>query len=210
MISIDLNFPGVEVTPEGTTEIVATVGHMTPERQAIALQHRVPMEMNIRKTMGGDLIIRDHKNIYIVVKPSEKLIVTFPRELDNELSRRSQSDFFKTMVARGLIAAEDIEGGNGYGTVQARYPESAVATQDTLQMVLFGIFNWLSDVRPQQELVKQYNAKMTDRRTNPDPAQSTDPEEISRMETELGLDNTIRSFTYNLYAGYPYYGLYYL
>ena len=45
----------------------------------------VRLEMNIRKSLNGDLMIFDHGDIDIVLSTSQNKVVAFPKETMNDL-----------------------------------------------------------------------------------------------------------------------------
>ena len=54
----------------------------------------VTLELNIRKSIDGDLMIFDHGDIDIVVSPGKKKVITFPKENINDLVYGAQNRLF--------------------------------------------------------------------------------------------------------------------
>ena len=54
----------------------------TPEGEQDS--EKVVLSLNIRKTLDGNIIVRDHSDIDIVIIPSKKKIVTFPKDTATE------------------------------------------------------------------------------------------------------------------------------
>ena len=49
-----------------------------------ANEKKVTLELNMRKSLNGDLMIFDHGDIDIVLSPTKKKIVAFPKETMND------------------------------------------------------------------------------------------------------------------------------
>ena len=54
----------------------------------------VTLEMDIRKSLNGDLMIFDHGEMDIILSPSKNKVVAFPKELMSEYVYGAQNRFF--------------------------------------------------------------------------------------------------------------------
>ena len=59
-----------------------------------AAESKVVLELDIRKSVAGDLMIFDHGDIDIVLSPSKNKIVVFPKETMNDLVYGAQNRLF--------------------------------------------------------------------------------------------------------------------
>ena len=59
-----------------------------------AAESKVVLELDIRKSISGDLMIFDHGDIDIVLSPSKNKIVVFPKETMNDLVYGAQNRLF--------------------------------------------------------------------------------------------------------------------
>ena len=79
----------------------------------------VTLELDIRKSMNGDLMIFDHGDIDIVVSAPKSKVVAFPKETITELAYGAQNRLFSFLRKKGLVIPESIQGGAFYGSMEA-------------------------------------------------------------------------------------------
>ena len=84
----------------------------------------VEVALNVKKSLDGNLMIFDHKDIDIVIVTEGKKIVTFPK---NEYSKHvypSQDKLFNHLRREGVIKYDSIKGGNIFMSMEATIVES--------------------------------------------------------------------------------------
>ena len=69
----------------------------------LANQKKVTIELNMRKSLNGDLMIFDHGDIDVVLSPSSSKIVAFPKETMNDLVYGAQNRLMSFMTKRGIL-----------------------------------------------------------------------------------------------------------
>ena len=62
----------------------------------------VRLEMDIRKSVSGDLMIFDHGDIDIVVSTTQNKVLAFPKETMNDLVYGAQNRLFTYLHKKGL------------------------------------------------------------------------------------------------------------
>lgn len=80
--------------------------------------------LEVRKSLDGNLMIFDHKDIDIVIIPESKKVVTFPK---NEYSKHvypSQDKLFNYLRKEGVIKYDSIKGGNIFMSMEGAIAES--------------------------------------------------------------------------------------
>ena len=84
-----------------------------------ASEENLPIKMNldIRKSIDGSLMIFDHPDIDIVVVPSTSKVVTLPKSSYNDQVYASQDRLFSFLLHAGLITPGTVEGGNVHGAM---------------------------------------------------------------------------------------------
>ena len=80
---------------------------------------RVRLEMDVRKSMNGDLMIFDHGDIDIVLSTKNNKVVAFPKETMNDLVYGAQNRLFAHLRKKGLVIPESIQAGSFYGSFEA-------------------------------------------------------------------------------------------
>ena len=80
---------------------------------------KVRLELDVRKSMNGDLMIFDHGDIDIVLSTAKNKITAFPKETMNDLVYGAQNRLFAHLRKKGLVIPESIQAGSFYGSFEA-------------------------------------------------------------------------------------------
>ena len=91
--------------------IVIKVGEFANEK-------KVTLELDIRKSLSGDLMIFDHGDIDIVLSPVNNKVVAFPKDTMNDLVYGAQNRLMSFLNKRGVVVAEYTQGGDFYGSIE--------------------------------------------------------------------------------------------
>ena len=76
-----------------------------------ANQAKVKLELDVRKSLSGDLMIFDHGDIDIVLSASKNKIVAFPKDVLTDVVYGAQNRLFALLQKKGIVVAESIQGG---------------------------------------------------------------------------------------------------
>jgi hypothetical protein len=85
----------------------------------------VRLEMDIRKSMNGDLMIFDHGDIDIVLSTKNNKITAFPKETMNDLVYGAQNRLFAHLRKKGLVIGDSIQAGSFFGSFEALMEEAS-------------------------------------------------------------------------------------
>ena len=107
---------------------------------------KVRLELDLRKSMNGDLMIFDHGDIDIVLSPGKKKVVVFPKETMNDLVYGAQNRLFAHLRKRGLVVPESIQAGAFYGSLEGTLEESIDENASSAKMALINISNFIEVV----------------------------------------------------------------
>lgn len=154
------------------------VGDQKPQRPAPKVQ------MDLRKTMGGDYAINDHYDLDIVVMPSKKKILAMPKNEMSDEVYGAQDRLFNFLRKKGVVTEDSVHSGNVYGSMQAKYPDTQVGG-DADQIVLFSIGRFLEEEKPYYAHDVALEAELTQRFTDPAEPDQTELGEVPH-ETEKG------------------------
>jgi hypothetical protein len=138
----------------------------------------VKKEINIRKTLSGDLMLREHPEIDIVVMPEKKKVLVLPKDEQSDHVYKLQEKLFKYMVQKGVILPESVFSGNVYGSLQGNFPEQAPEGVDPLQVVVYNLASFIELERPNYEYEKAYEDAMEKELLAPDAENSTELGEV--------------------------------
>jgi hypothetical protein len=159
----------------------------------------VEYKLNMRRTLNGDIMIFDHKEIDIIILMEKKKVVAFAKDTITDSVYGAEKRLFDYLRKRGIVQYDSIEGGNVYGSLQGMLYESKEV--DAVKMTLYEISRWMSDEAPLMD--EDYGDMVNDLMLNPDEEESTELGEVPH-ETEKGSILQRGMFAPYLYGRYTY------
>tara|TARA_Y100001963_G_C6782593_1_gene450831 strand:- start:1731 stop:2270 length:540 start_codon:yes stop_codon:yes gene_type:complete len=138
----------------------------------------VRLELDVRKSMNGDLMIFDHGDIDIVLSTRTNKITAFPKETLNDLVYGAQNRLFSELRKKGLVTAESIQAGAFYGSVEALMEEASSENLSTPKLALINISNFIDEERPYFESTEAFISMADDELIHPDKEDSTELGEV--------------------------------
>ena len=93
--------------------------------------------------LNGGLAIFDHPEIDVVIDPAKSKIVAFAKDEMGDHIYATQSRLFEFLMKRGVIEPESIQGGNVYGTLEAKIPIVEAEGIDPIQVSIFTISKFI-------------------------------------------------------------------
>jgi hypothetical protein len=138
----------------------------------------VALELNIRKSMNGDLMIFDHGDIDIVLSTSNNKVVAFPKEVVTDLVYGAQNRLFTFLRKKGLVIPESVQAGAFYGSIEATMEKPYSEQLNTSKMTLINISNFIDEERPYFESTEAIVSMDDEILLHPDKADSTELGEV--------------------------------
>lgn len=160
--------------------IKISVGEKQPTKE-------LKVSLKIRKTIAGDLMIFDHKDIDIVVLPGKNKIATFPKNVIDDNVYTIQQNFFNFLYKKGIVAQESIRSGNVYASMEAEYPQETINNVSPIKAVVWSIYRWLEEEKPKMEFEEFYEQEIENRLLEPDEEESTELGEVPQEEKKGSL-----------------------
>jgi hypothetical protein len=143
----------------------------------------VTKEINMSRTLSGDFLLKEHPEIDIIVSPTKHKVILLPKGEYNEVAVKAQNGLLDHLKKKGVILPETIRGSNIFGGVECLFPKKSVEkAQDTIQVTVYVISEFLESERPKHEFAKEYEKAFHDTLTNPSVDQSTELGEIPQEE----------------------------
>jgi hypothetical protein len=158
-------------------------------------------ELTTRENLNGDILIYDHKDIDIVLMQEKKKIVAFAKDMLTDVVYGTESRLFEYLRKRGVIAYDSIQGGNIYGSMEARILESK--KYNSLKASLVVIAEWFREELPMMQELENHEDLMNDAILNPDDEHATELGEVPHEE-EKGSILQRNMFAPYLYGRYTY------
>jgi hypothetical protein len=158
-------------------EISINVGNEKPKEVI-----EVSLKMQARRTLDGNVLIFDHKDIDIVLMPKEKKIVAMAKDVFGPQVYEAQDRLFKFLTRKGVIRIDSVQGGNIYSSMEAMVAESI--DYNETQIALFSIGKFIEKETPFMEYETAFEKKEEERLSAPGKEDSTDfdPERFHNHE----------------------------
>ena len=128
--------------------------------------------LNARKTLSGDVMIFDHKDIDIVLMPGKKKIVAFAKDILGDHVYEAQNRLFRFLLKRGIIEYNSVQGGNMFSSMEAKIQESTMYNE--VQHTLLAVSRFLEKERPLMEFERAFDRQEEDRLNEPPPGEYTE------------------------------------
>jgi len=138
----------------------------------------VTLEMDIRKSLSGDLMIFDHGDIDIVLSPSQNKVIAFPKEIMSDYVYGAQNRLFTYLRKRGIVIPESIQAGSFYGSFEATMETPKSENISASKLTLVNISNFITEERPYFESTEAIISMTDDEFIDPDNEDSTELGEV--------------------------------
>ena len=138
----------------------------------------IRLEMDVRKSLNGDLMIFGHGDIDIVISTSANKVVAFPNDTMNDLVYGAQNRLFEFLHKRGIIEAESVQAGSFFGAFEAKLQTPFKESVSSAKMALVNINTFIEDERPYFESLEAIVAMDDDELIHPDKEDSTELGEV--------------------------------
>ncbi len=162
----------------------------------------IRLEMDIRKSIAGDLMIFDHGDIDIVVSTTTNKVTAFPKESLNDLVYGAQNRLFAFLRKKGIVVSESIQAGAFSGAMEAQLQTPFKESIDAAKLALVNLNSFIEEERPYFESLEAIVAMDDEMLVHPEKETSTELGEVPQS-TEQGSirKGTIRD-TYSLTYSY--------
>jgi hypothetical protein len=138
----------------------------------------VTLELDIRKSVSGDLMIFDHGDIDIVLSTQQNKVIAFPKEVISDYVYGAQNRLFTFLRKRGLVIPESIQAGSFYGSFEALMETPKVENMSAAKLALVNISNFITEERPYFEATDAIISMTDDEFIDPDNEDSTELGEV--------------------------------
>ena len=160
----------------------------------------VRLEMDIRKSVSGDLMIFDHGDIDIVLSSAQNKVVAFPKETMNDLVYGAQNRLFNYLMKKGLVLPESIQAGSFFGSFEAQLQKPFNESLNSAKLTLINISEFINEERPYFESTEAIISMADDEMVHPDKEDSTElgdvPQRVSQGSIRPGFIRDPYSLNY--------------
>lgn len=147
--------------------------------------------LNIRKTIDGNIMIRDHEYIDIVISISSGKVIAFVKDLMDDKVYDTQNRLFKFLTRKGIIDPASVHAGNVYGSMEGKVLEkSSSLSLNISDLLILNIAKWMEEEKPYFEFAKALEEEEEERLLEPSEEDTTELGEIPHPEKEK-LDSVV-------------------
>jgi hypothetical protein len=154
------------------------------------------IKLNASRSLNGDIMIFDHEDVDIVVVPSKRKCVVFPKDEIDDKAYGAQDRLFNVMTSRGVVDPASVRGGSFYGAMEATIFESAFEGIDEVQAALYVIHRFIEEERPYFEATSRISHKSKDHILHPDDEHSTELGDVPHDPRKGSMVPTVRPYGY--------------
>ena len=144
----------------------------------------IRLEMDIRKSISGDLLIFDHGDIDIVLSTSTNKVTAFPKETMNDLVYGAQNRLFAFLRKKGVIVSESIQAGSFCGAMEAQLQKPFKESIDSAKLTLINLNTFIEEERPYFESMEAIIAMDDNELLHPDKEHSTELGEVPQASEQ--------------------------
>ena len=142
-------------------------------------------KLNARKTLDGNIIVRDHPDIDIVLMVEKSKVVAFPKESATDEVYQTQDKLFDHLSKKGIVSPDSVQGGNVYGSMEAKILENA--DLNVAQFALMSVAKFIEEEKPYFEFMDAFEEYQEDRITNPSEQESSEFDASRHGDTKGAL-----------------------
>jgi hypothetical protein len=169
------------------------------EEQKQEIKSDITLNLNIRKTLDGNYIVRDHPLIDIILMPKTNKIIALSKDTMGDRTYYAQNKLFDFMYKKGVIDPASVQSGNIYSSMEATIPKPIDSEINAIQMCLLVIFKFLEEELPIFAYEKQYDNLQDGRVLQPDESESTELGEVPHKQKKGALGQAVPGAAQNAY-----------
>ena len=139
-------------------------------------------KLDARKTLDGDIIVRDHPDIDIVVSEQKGKFVAFPKETPNDEVYMTQNKLFDFLSKKGVISPESVQGGSLYGSMEGKILENDEL--DVVKVCLMTLAKFVEEEKPYFDYMEKFEKQQEERLTAPSEAESSEFDPARHADTK--------------------------
>jgi len=159
--------------------------------------------LDIKKSLGGHLMIFNHKDINVVLKIKERKIVAYSKNTFSDVVYNTQNRFFNYLVEHGVVEPETIRGSNVFGALLAEYPDNK-EVKNISEIILYNIALFMLEEAKYMETVTKVEMEREEELLDPSDKNSTDLGDVPQETTKGTMQPYYPGYSYGLAGIYRY------
>ena len=159
--------------------------------------------LDMKKSLGGHIMIFNHRDMNVVVKLSERKIVAYSKGNFSDIIYNTQNRFFNHLVEHGVIDPETVKGTNVFGSLGGTYPESD-EIGNLSEVILYNIATFMVAENEYMNSVKKMEIEREEDLLDPSKKNSTELGEVPQETSKGSMQPYYPGYSYGLAGVYMY------
>lgn len=147
----------------------------------------IKMNLEIRKSLDGSLIIYDHPEMDIVVTPGSNKVVAFPKNSYSDEVYAAQSRLLEHLTKAGVVARESVQAGNVFGAMEGSIQVPQDAKMPVIDLSVLSIGKFIEKEKPEYIFQHHYEQEIEDMYIDPSPEDSTPLGKVPQAANKGGV-----------------------
>jgi hypothetical protein len=198
-INVNITKSAPEETPVEEPKNVTVNVKKTAVTLTVPSGIKIDTTLQLYSSLNGDLMIMDHRDIDIVISQEDNKITCFPKEMTSDMTYGASSRLFDFLRKRGIIEFDSVQGGNVYGSFEAKMQTS----EQNADIALMCISGWMKEEAPYMDNLEDFDEDFEKHMLNPDGEYSTELGEVPH-DSDKGSIKQRNLFAPYLYGRYTY------
>ena len=136
------------------------------------------VSLNARKSLDGNVMIFDHKEIDIVIIPKTQKILSLAKNTFSDQVYEAQERLFSFLRKKGIVELASVQGGNVYGSIEAKLATSINEDVSPVESALYNIWKYLEEEKQYYDIYEYDEDGEIEQLTDPGSEDSTELGEV--------------------------------
>ncbi len=160
-----------------------TIRKQDPEEEPV----QETISLDARKSLDGNIMIFDHKEIDIVIMPKNQKILALAKKNFSDQVYEAQERLFSFLKQNGVVELASVQGGNVYGSLEAILATSINENISSIESALYNISKYLEEEKQHYEIYAYDEEEEIEQLTDPSDEKSTELGEVPHEERKGSL-----------------------
>jgi len=145
------------------------------------------ISLEARKSLDGNIMIFDHKEIDIVVMPKTQKVLALAKNNFSDQVYEAQERLFTFLRKKGIVELANIQGGSIYGSLEAKLATSINEKISSVESALYNISKYLKEEEEFYMMYEYDEEEEMEQLTDPSSEDSTELGEVPHEERKGSL-----------------------
>jgi hypothetical protein len=142
------------------------------------------IKLKISKTLDGNMLVKDHRSVDIIVMPDKGKIVMVPRGEYSDDVYAEQDKMASYLLQNGILTPDSVIGSNIYGALEGKFSIEKKNDEEPIEAVLYCISKFLEAANQEHSTRQKYIDDLERELLHPDEESSTELGEIPQEKTK--------------------------